>query len=134
VDKAAVDRWLAAYVAAWKSNDRDRIGDLFAADVSYRYQPYGEPVTGREAVVRSWLGEDAPPGVSAVDEPGTFHAEYQAVAVDGDIAVATGASTYLTKPGGPVDRVFDNCYVLRFDSAGRCTDFTEWYMQRPQDA
>jgi ketosteroid isomerase-like protein len=134
VDKAAVDRWLEAYVAAWKGYDRDLIGELFAEDVRYRYHPYDEPVAGREAVVRSWLGEDSHPGASSRDEPGTFDAAYRAVAVDGDIAVATGASTYLTAPDGAVDKVFENCFVMRFDSAGRCLEFTEWYIERPAKA
>ncbi len=132
MEKAEVDRWLRAYVEAWKSYDRGRIGELFAEDVEYRYHPYDEPVRGREAVVRSWLGEQASPGVSTPDEPGTFDASYRAVAVDGDVAVATGSSTYLTAPDGPVEKVYDNCFMIRFDSAGRCLEFTEWYMQRPR--
>jgi len=129
--KIEVDRWLSAYVEAWKSGNRDQIGDLFAADVQYRYHPYDEPVQGRAAVVRSWLGEEQPAGASTVDEEGTFDAAYRAVAVDGDVAVATGISTYRSVPGAPVDRVYDNCFELRFDPAGRCREFTEWYLQRP---
>jgi ketosteroid isomerase-like protein len=132
VDKAEVDRWLRAYVEAWKSYDRDRIGELFAEDVRYRYHPYDDPVEGREAVVRSWLGEEEYPGASARDEPGTFDAAYRAVTVDGDVAVATGSSSYLSGPGGAVEEVYDNCFVMRFDSAGRCREFTEWYVQRPR--
>ena len=45
--------------------------------------------------------------------------------------MATGSSTYLSSPGGAVDEVFDNCFVMRFDSAGRCREFTEWYVERP---
>ena len=45
--------------------------------------------------------------------------------------MATGHSVYRTTPGGPVERVFDNCFVMRFDENGRCRDFTEWFMQRP---
>ena len=100
MDKAEVDRWLDAYVAAWKSSDRDLIGALFAEDISYRFHPYDEPVTGRAAVVGAWLGEQEHPGASTVDAPGTFDAVYRTVAVDGDVAVATGSSTYLTEPGG----------------------------------
>jgi ketosteroid isomerase-like protein len=131
MDKAEVDRWLDAYVTAWKSSDRDLIGALFAEDVSYRYHPYDEPVTGRAAVVGAWLGEQEHPGASTVDAPGTFDARYRTVAVDGDVAVATGSSTYLTEPGGAVAQVFDNCFVMRFDRAGRCREFTEWYISRP---
>ena len=132
MEKADVDRWLREYVEAWKSYDRDRIGELFAEDVEYRYHPYDEPVRGRTAVVRSWLGEQTSAGASTPDEPGSFDASYRAIAVDGDVAVAAGSSTYLTAPGGPVEKVYDNCFVIRFDSAGRCREFTEWYMQRPR--
>ncbi len=130
VDKAGVDRWLQAFVEAWKSYDRDRIGELFAEDVQYRYHPHDDPVVGRAAVVRSWLGEADYAGASSRDEKGTYDAEYRAVAVDGDVAVATGSSTYLSGPGGPVEKIYDNCFVMRFDSAGRCRQFTEWYVQR----
>jgi ketosteroid isomerase-like protein len=131
VDKTMVDRWLGAYVDAWKSYDRDQIGELFAEDVRYRYHPYDDPVTGREAVVRSWLGEAQNASASTRDEKGTYDAAYRAVAVDGDVAVATGSSSYLSGPGGQVKQVFDNCFVMRFDSAGRCREFTEWYVLRP---
>jgi ketosteroid isomerase-like protein len=131
VDTADVDRWLQAYVAAWRSYDRRQIEELFAEDVTYRYHPYDEPVRGRAAVVASWLGEDAAAGTSARDEPGTYDAGYRAVAVDGPVAVATGSSRYRKEPGGPVAETFDNCFVMRFDQDGRCTDFTEWYMKRP---
>jgi ketosteroid isomerase-like protein len=128
VDKTEVDRWLRAYVEAWKSYDRDQIGELFAEDVKYRYHPYDDPVEGRDAVVRSWLGDA---GASTRDKKGTYDAAYRAVAVDGDLAVATGSSSYLSEPGGPVQKIFDNCFVMRFDSAGRCREFTEWYVPRP---
>jgi hypothetical protein len=48
------------------------------------------------------------------------------------VVVATGVSSYRDEPGGPVTTVFDNCWVLRFDADGRCTEFTEFYVQRPR--
>ena len=130
-DKAKVDRWLEAYVAAWKSYDRGEIAALFSEDVSYRYHPYDEPVRGRDAVVASWLGEGDAAGASARDEPGTYEASYRTIAVDGDTAVATGRSRYRPSPGAPSHRVYHNCFVMRFDERGRCREFTEWYMKRP---
>jgi ketosteroid isomerase-like protein len=131
VDRTAVDRWLDAYVEAWKSYDAEQIGALFADDVSYRYHPYDEPIVGREAVVESWLGEGEHAGASTRDPEGSYDAGYRAVAVDGDVVVATGSSTYLASPGGAVEKAFDNCFVMRFDGDGRCVEFTEWYVQRP---
>ena len=28
--------------------------------------------------------------------------------------------------------VYGNCFVMRFDAAGRCREFTEWYVRRPR--
>jgi ketosteroid isomerase-like protein len=132
VDRADVDRWLAAYGDAWKTYDPDQVRALFADEIEYRYHPYDDPVRGRDAVVASWLGEGDEAGASTRDREGTYDATYHAVAVEGDVAVATGRSTYLTEPGGEVEKVFDNCFVMRFDAAGRCREFTEWFMERPR--
>jgi SnoaL-like protein len=129
VDRDAVDRWLQAYVDAWKAYDPDQIAALFAPDVAYRYHPYDAPIEGRDAVVRSWLGDGDAEGASTRDEPGTYDAGYRAVAVDDHVAVAVGSTQY-NEPTGP--RVFDNCFVIRFDPEGRCSDFTEWYIERPR--
>jgi ketosteroid isomerase-like protein len=131
VQRADVDRWLEDYVEAWTTYDRERIRALFSDDVEYRYHPYDDPVRGSDAVAEAWLGEGEHQGASTRDEEGTYEAAYRAVAVDGDVAVATGVTKYRPKPGGPVDKVYDNCFVMRFDSAGRCREFTEWYEQRP---
>jgi uncharacterized protein (TIGR02246 family) len=122
-DRDEVDRWLDAYVEAWKSYDREAIEALFSEDCRYSYRPHGDTIEGREAIVRSWTEDDP-------DRPGTYEASYRAIAVDGDTAVAVGNSTYTEAPGGPVARVFDNCFVMHFGSDGRCREFTEWFMER----
>ena len=83
------------------------------------------------AVIKSWLEDGATVGASTRDEPGTYDATYRAIAVDDDVAVATGSSSYRAKPGGPVEKIFDNCFVIRFDRDGRCNEFTEWFIERP---
>ena len=133
MDRDEVDRWLTDYVAAWKSYERSAIEALFSESVTYRYHPYDEPIVGREGVVASWLGEDESGDASSRDAEGTYDASYRAVAVDGDAAVATGSSTYTASPGGPVEKVYDNCFVMRFDPDGRCSEFTEWFMLRPSE-
>jgi hypothetical protein len=125
-----VDRWLDAYVDAWMTYDRGQIEALFAEEISYRYHPEDDPIEGRAAVVASWLEESENEDASGHDEPGTYEASYRAVAVDGDVAVATGTSSYREVSDGPVARIYDNCFVMRFDSEGRCREFTEWFMQR----
>jgi SnoaL-like domain len=76
MERGDVSRWLDDYVEAWRTYDRDRIAALFAEDVEYRYHPYDEPVTGREAVVESWLGEGEHEAASARDPEGTYEAAY----------------------------------------------------------
>ena len=112
-----VQAWLEAYVAAWRSYDATQIGELFAPDASYAYHPYDESLEGREAIVASWLGER--------DEPGSWEAAYSPALIDGDRAVATGATRYQN------GTVFSNLFELEFDAAGRCVRFVEWYVQHP---
>jgi hypothetical protein len=132
VDRETAQDWLNRYIDAWTSYDPDDVSALFSADVAYRYHPNDEPIVGRPAVVASWLGTDASGNASSRDAPGTFDAEYSPVAIDGDVVVATGRTRYRETPGGPVVRLYENCFIMRFDHAGQCREFTEFYMRRPQ--
>ena len=131
MDRTDAQEWLDRYVAAWLSYDADDIASLFTEDVLYRYHPYDDPIVGREAVVASWLGEANSDGASTRDAPGTYAAQYEPVAVDGEVVVATGTSSYRERLDGPIVRVYHNCFVLRFDAEGRCQEFTEYYIRRP---
>ena len=131
MDHGSAQEWLDRYVAAWRSYDPAAIGALFSDDIVYRYHAYDEPIVGRDAVVASWVQDDADGTASTRDEPGTYDASYAPVAVDGDAVVAQGSTTYRKEPGGPVHQVYDNCFVMRFDDAGRCREFTEFYVLRP---
>jgi hypothetical protein len=77
------------------------------------------------------LGEANSDGASTRDAPGTSAAQYGPVAVDGDVVVATGTSSYRERSDGPIVRVYHNCFVMRFDAEGRCREFTEYYIRRP---
>ncbi|HYK06624.1 MAG TPA: nuclear transport factor 2 family protein [Gaiellaceae bacterium] len=122
MDRADVDRWLDAYVAAWRSNERSQIEALFTEDARYRYHPWDEPIVGAAAIADAWLEDQ--------DDPARWEASYECYAADGSAAVAVGSSTYLDA-GGAVEKVYDNAYVLRFAADGRCSEFTEWFMKRP---
>ena len=103
---------------------------------SRRTSPTGiTPTTIRlRAATRSWpagWANDGSPDESSRDQPGTYEASYRAVAVDGSVAVATGSTRYRDQPDGPITRIFDNCFVIRFDHDGRCVDFVEWFIERP---
>jgi ketosteroid isomerase-like protein len=125
MDEQAVAAWLDGYSRAWERNDPAEIGALFSEDAVYHSDPFDEPVRGREAIVASWL-EDP-------DPPGTFESRYRPVLVAGDRAVANGVSRYLNADGS-LDKEYDNLFLLRFDAAGRCAEYREWYMRRPDAA
>lgn len=112
--------WLGRYVAAWRSNDADDIGALFSADCSYSYRAGTEVVVGRDAIVASWLKDP--------DDPATWQAHYEPLAIEQEVHVAIGWSRYLQPDGSPRDE-FSNIFVCRFDRAGQCREFTEWWMR-----
>jgi ketosteroid isomerase-like protein len=124
MNRESVQAWLDNYIEAWRTYDATKIGALFSEDAVYHFSPFDEhdPVQGRAAIVANWLEEP--------DAPGSWEAQYAPIAVEGNVAVAQGHTRYLL-PDGALDRAFANLYVLHFDAAGRCTQFTEWYMQAP---
>lgn len=115
-----VQGWLTSYVDAWHTYDRAAIVDLFADDALYRYHPYDEPVIGNGAIAE----------LDDRDAPGTWEATYRPFVIEGDNAVATGTTLYRDSSGSPT-RQFDNCFTLVFDAGGRCSEFTEWFAERP---
>ncbi len=115
-----VQRWLDAYVDAWRTYDPDAIGALFAEDATYAYQPYREPTRGRAAIIADWL--DSP------DEAGTWAAHYEPFAVEGDRAASVGTSDYL-RPDGSLRTRFHNVFLLRFDGDGRVAEFIEYWRE-----
>lgn len=126
-----VQAWLDRYVAAWESYDPEAIGDLFSRDAECRYHPWDAPVSGREAIVRSWL---QPGGAgTSHDAPGTYRGEYRAYVAEGERAVAVGTSTYWTDAArATVDKRYHNAFLLEFDPDGRCRSFTEIYLVQPR--
>jgi hypothetical protein len=126
MDHASFKDWLDRYVDAWRLNDPLAIGDLFSPDVRYAYDPFEEAVVGRAALVTSWLTDP--------DADGSWTADYEVLAIDGDVFVAHGRTQYLTDDRSGVDREFANVFVCRFDDEGRCREFTEWYMRRRPEA
>jgi ketosteroid isomerase-like protein len=124
MDRQQFQDWLDRYVEAWKTYDPAKIGALFSEDAQYRYHPQDDPVVGRDAIVKDWT-EDP-------DEKGTYDAKYAPLAIDGDVHVANGWSRYLDSPGGEPNDEYHNIYVCRFNDAGECTEFTEYWIQNRQ--
>ncbi len=124
LDRARVAAWLDAYVHAWKTCSPQAIGNLFSENATYFYDPFSEPLRGRVAIVASWLEQP--------DTPGTYDGHYEPIIIEGDRAVANGRSRYFEQDGTTLKAEWNNLFLLRFDEAGRCTEFREWYMKRPE--
>lgn len=126
---ADVQAWLDRYVAAWQTYDPEAIGRLFGEHAEYRYHPADVPIRGRAAIVASWVEPEG--AASSRDEPGTYEARYESYAVEGRRAVAVGWSRYWVDATRAVEAsTYDNCFLLEFDEALRCTSFVEFFRQR----
>ena len=127
MDRSSVQDWLDRYSTAWVSYDQDDIRALFAPDARYRYHPYdpdADVVVGADAIVKDWVDNR--------DDAGTYDSHYEPFAVEGDRAVAVGWSRYYEDASkSKLSREFRNAYLLEFDAEGRCTDFTEFFMETP---
>jgi hypothetical protein len=125
MDKRLFQDWLDRYIKAWQSYDSVAIGDLFTETATYRYHPWdADAVRGREAIVKDWVDNR--------DEAGSWRATYSAYACDGDTCIATGTSEYLTEDRSDVSKRYHNVFLCRFDTDGRCADFTEYFMEEPK--
>ena len=113
--------WLGRYVEAWRVGDADLIGALFSLDCAYSYRGGHTVVTGRTAIVQAWLDEE---------ETGSWEAAYEPLAIEERVHVAIGTTRYFDDGGLPRD-TFSNIFVCRFDEAGQCTEFSEWWMRAP---
>lgn len=78
--------WVDAYEVAWETNDPEQIGALFTEDAIYRATPFGDPISGREAIVTWWLENQ--------DEHGTWDFDDTVLGVSDDLAFVQAETVY----------------------------------------
>jgi len=121
-DLQGLQRWLDAYIAAWRSNEPHQIKALFTDDAVYYPTPYEQPLHGAEAIANAWLSDN--------DPPDSWTADYRAIAVNGELGVGEGVTVYQARADRP-EREYANVFILRFDDQGRCREYMEWWLKRP---
>lgn len=119
VSRGAINAWVEGYLAAWDSNDPVQIAALFTEDARYFDAPDREPWRGPEAIVAGWLG--------AEDKPGTWEFRHEILAIAGDLGFVRGWTRYIA-PAEP--KTYSNLWVVRLAPDGRCSEFTEWWMEQ----
>ena len=126
VTRATAQKWLDAYVTAWKTYDQRAIADLWSDTAVWHY-PFQTRASGREEIVAEWMSEcDAFAGES-------FDAKYYPVVIEGDRVVTHGRTVFYEPNSDRVVTAYDNIWLLRFDESGRCAEFHEWYAGHPED-
>jgi hypothetical protein len=119
VGSRAIDRWLAAYEAAWASGNG--VTDLFTPHARYFTAPYKPPLVGADAIETWWIAQ----GES--DDRWTF--EREVIAVDGSLHVVQGTTTYPDSlgPDGKA-QVYYNLWLITLVDDGRASEFVEYWM------
>lgn len=123
--REAVERWIAAYEAAWRAPGVEALQDLFAPEATYSRDPYDAPVaTGLDAIGELWGAER-----NAGEE---FEMSYEIVAVEDAVAVVRVHVRYRK----PREQEYRDMWVIGLGSDGRCTHFEEWpfFQDRPRVA
>jgi hypothetical protein len=115
---AAAEQWMAGYIHAWETNEPDDIRALFTRDAEYRDGPSTPPWLGHDAIVAGWLAQK--------DESGTWSFHHEVVAVDGNVAIVRGRTSY--PKATEKSRLYDNLMVIRLDEQGRARSFTDWFV------
>ncbi len=119
MDKAKT--FVERYLVAWKSNKPEDIAAAFTDDIVYKGFPTDpDPAIGLLQLVEKWI--------SWADEPDSWSFEYSVFVQDGHAAVVHAVTTY---PVGPKTGVYDNVWLLRFGPDGRVSEYTDYWVQRP---
>ena len=116
MDAQDLETWVGGYRRAWETNEPADIARLFTEDATYYTAPFREPWRGRDAIVAGWLDRK--------DEPGRWSFRHEILAVADGLGFVRGWTRYQDPPSE-----YSNLWVVRLEADGRCSDFTEWWME-----
>jgi uncharacterized protein (TIGR02246 family) len=113
MQRADVERWVAAYVEAWRTAGTEGLAGIFTEDATYSPSPWSTPLVGLVAIAEFWEAERNGP-----DEG--FELTREVVAIEALTAVVRVSVDYATA------NRWRDLWVLQFDQHGRCCVFEEW--------
>ena len=116
-----VERWLAAYGAAWEEKDPSQLTALFDADASYFETPFSAPFKGLAAIQAYWRG--------AVSAQQNIRFQAELWNIDGNVATAHWRATFTRVPAN-ANSTLDGVFHLSFRSTASglaCTELREWW-------
>jgi hypothetical protein len=116
MNREELSGWVERYERAWMTNDPDDIRQLFTPEARYYTAPFREPWQGAEEIVSGWLGRK--------DDQGEWSFRFEILALADELGFVRGWATYKEPPA-----VYSNLWVVRLESDGRCSEFTEWWME-----
>ena len=118
MDEARFDDWLDRYGRAWQAKDAAGFGALFAEDASYQWTPMDPPIAGRPDIEAAFS--------AAVATQRSIRFGHQVLAVTDGAGICHWQCLFEREATGSPVRL-DGIFVVRFDAAGRCVAFREWW-------
>ena len=114
-----IERWVAAYIEAWRSPGTDGLAGLFAPDATYLQGPYRDPVRGLEQIAAMWDAE-RPAGER-------FEMTHEVVATEGETSVVRVQVDY----HAPREQQWRDLWIVVLSADGLCRHFEEWPFAPP---
>src|SRR5438477_3936787 len=110
--------WLDRYATAWREKDLSLAANLFADRVEYSFDPFGEPVAGRGAVLGYWR--------RALARQRNLRLSIRLWAATEETAAAEAWASF-ERDG--LNLTLSASLLLRFNDDGRCIELHEHWLQ-----
>jgi hypothetical protein len=117
MNRSEVREWIDSYVAAWRNPSKDKLAELFTADVRYQLHqapPWYQSLSGLAELALYWEHVSS--------EQGEFELQADIVALEGTVAVVKIDVTYAAADPAR----WHNVWIIRFGDDGRCESYEEW--------
>ncbi len=111
-----VAQWLQAYRQAWIDRNAEAAAALFTPTATYAEQPYQDAFQGSAGVRDYWAKVTA--------TQGAVEMQYGTPITVGD---RTAVEWWTTLTNGGVPITLAGCFMLQFDTSGRCSSLREYW-------